>query len=87
MKIEYHRQFVKHYKQRISPKPALERKFKDRLQLFVKSPVDPQLKDHGLTGKKRDYRAFWVTGDVRVVYRQEGIVLRLYDIGKHSQVY
>jgi len=87
MKIEYHRQFLKHFKKRIAPHSQLVSKFEERLRLKMTDPKNPVLHDHQLLGSKSEYRSFSVTGDTRVVYRVEGDVLRLYDIGTHAQVY
>lgn len=32
-------------------------------------------------------RAFWITGDIRVVYRVRGDTVYFLDIGTHNQVY
>ena len=43
---------------------------------------------HGLTWKFRQYRAFSITGNIRVIYKIINTkTLRLYDIGTHNQVY
>ncbi|MBI3486516.1 type II toxin-antitoxin system YafQ family toxin [Candidatus Daviesbacteria bacterium] len=47
----------------------------------------PTLKDHKLIGKKFGFRAFSVTGDIRVVYKLINSDVWLYDIGSHNQVY
>lgn len=87
MKIYYHKNFIKSYQKRILPNKNLSRRFQERLELFVKDPSDPPLKDHQLTGKKALFRAFSVTGDVRVVYERVEDGIRLYDVGTHNQVY
>lgn len=87
MKIEYHRKFKKHYRQRIAPKPTLEKRFKERVRLFMKNPRDSALKDHGLEGKKINERAFWITRDIRVVYKIAGDTVEFKDVGSHNQVY
>ena len=87
MKILYHRNFRKHYRQRILPNKKLDVQFKKRFELFIEDPTHPFLKDHRLVGKKREYRAFCVTGDIRVVYKKEDGTIFLYDIGTHNQVY
>lgn len=61
--------------------------FQVRLALFIENPNDPVLKDHKLTGKRSTYRAFSMTGDIRVVYRIVDNELWLYDVGTHNQVY
>lgn len=87
MIVQRHKQFLKSYHRRIISQSAIDRKFEERLKLFLQDPKDPILKDHGLTGKKKTFRAFSITGDIRVVYKIEGNIIRLYDIGTHNQVY
>lgn len=87
MQIKYHRQFSKNFEKRIASNPKLVTQFRTRLRLFIESPTDSILKDHKLTGKLSTYRAFSVTGDIRVVYRIVNNDLWLYDIGTHNQVY
>ncbi len=87
MRIKYHRQFYKNFKKRISSNPQLAVRFQARLNLFIENPNDSVLKDHKLTGKLSTYRAFSITGDIRVVYKIVNNDLWLYDIGTHNQVY
>lgn len=87
MKIRYHKDFVKHYKKRIVPYPKLVKQFEQQLATFLKEPTTPSLRDHKLIGKRKHFRAFSVTGDIRVVYTSSDNELWLYDIGSHNQVY
>jgi addiction module RelE/StbE family toxin len=87
MRIKYHRNFKKSYKKRVFPNKKLVDKFKQRLKLRVDNPAAAILKDHQLVGKLSQYRAFSVTGNVRVVYKIENKTLHLYDVGTHNQVY
>lgn len=87
MKIAYHKQFVKHFKQRIIPHPSFDRQYKRKLKLFQEDRGHPFLADHPLHGDMEGYRSFSITGDIRVVYRIEGNVFHFYDIGTHNQVY
>ncbi len=87
MKVGRHRQFRKHFKQRIVSNISLVKKFDERLRLFLLDSKQPLLFDHPLFGSKKTFRTFSVTGDIRVVYRIEGDMIRLYDIGTHNQVY
>ncbi len=80
--------FLKHYKKRILPHKNLDKKFQQRRSLFLIDPTNPLLKDHQLAGDKKHYRAFSITGDIRVVYKKEDErTVRFYDIGTHNQVY
>lgn len=87
MIVSRHKQFRKNYKKRISPNSVIDIKFEERFALFLEDPTNSELKDHALTGKMAGFRAFWVTGDIRVVYFKEGNNTVLYDIGSHNQVY
>lgn len=87
MKIQYHRGFLKSYKKRVAPYPKLEKQFKAQLAKLLKDSKDLSLRDHKLIGKKKNFRAFSVTGDIRVVYIIVDSNIWLYDIGSHNQVY
>lgn len=87
MIIRRHRQFLKNYKKRILTHRNLDKKFEDRLNLFIQDAKNPILKNHKLLGSLEGFRAFSVTGDIRVVYRIIEGAIELYDIGSHNQVY
>lgn len=61
--------------------------FEKQLNKFITNPSDSTLRDHKLSGKKKNFRAFSITGDVRVVYTIVENELWLFDIGSHNQVY
>ena len=56
---------------------------------FRENPLDPQLKNHALKGAMRGKRSFSVTGDVRVIFKEEEkyTVVFMLDVGGHAQVY
>ena len=88
MKIQKHPQFIKHFEKRVGNNPKLVEKYKKRLKLFVEDSKNPQLKDHQLSGEKKKYRSFWITGDIRVIYYPISSDVTLFtDIGSHNQVY
>jgi len=87
MKIYFTKNFKKTYAKRIQPHKNLEKRFEERYDLFVENPKYTQLLDHPLTGKLRGYRAFSITGDIRVVYKIINFIAYFYDIGTHNQVY
>lgn len=87
MKLEFSKGFTKNYKKRILQNPSLTKKFQERTRLFKVDPKHKSLKDHKLTGSLLGFRAFSITGDIRVIYRKEGDLILLYDIGSHNQVY
>lgn len=86
MIIKFHKKFDKHY-------AKLNRKIQIKvckfIEIFKKNPFDSILYNHKLSGKMEGKRAFYVTGDVRVIfeeYKNYTIVLML-DVGTHNQVY
>lgn len=79
--------FKKQYKKRILPHKTLDKRFEERYYLFRKDPSNPILRDHALTGTKKGYRAFSITGDIRVVYEVRDDIAYFLDIGTHNQVY
>ncbi|MFH1392555.1 MAG: type II toxin-antitoxin system mRNA interferase toxin, RelE/StbE family [bacterium] len=88
MIIELHPRFKKYYKKRIVHNAKLVKQTKKRIALFQSNPHCPLLKNHSLSGKKTDLRAFSITGNIRIVYFpvSKNHVLFL-DIGTHNQVY
>lgn len=88
MNIDTTKTFDKHYKKRIKTNSKLHLKAKQRISLFTKNPNHYLLKNHQLTGTKKHYHAFSITGDIRVVYQllNKNTAL-LTDIGSHNQVY
>jgi addiction module RelE/StbE family toxin len=87
MEIKYHKRFLKSFRKRITLNSKLTNQFEQRLEKFKENPNDPILKDHKLTGEMDEYRAFSVSGDLRIIYRIVGDEMWLYDIGSHNQVY
>lgn len=88
MIIQKSKNFQKAFKARIKNNSKLVKKAKERAALFVENPSNPILKDHQLTGAMKDHRAFWITGDIRIIYfpvsKNEVLFI---DIGTHNQVY
>ena len=54
---------------------------------FAKDPRDPLLRTHKLKGDLKDYWAFSVDDDLRVVFRWEGDEAFLVSLGSHGEVY
>lgn len=75
------------YKHRIVPNPHLVKGFHATLKRFSKDRLDPQLDDHALSGKMQHLRAFSLTGDLRIVYKETDQAIILIDIGRHNEVY
>lgn len=57
------------------------------LRRFANDPADPLLRVHKLRGDLRDYRAFSVDEDLRVLFRWDGEIAFLVNLGSHDEVY
>lgn len=88
--INYDKNFISHFRKRIKNKKKLVNLYKLALELFVKSPEHPDLKNHSLEKRKRNLegcRAFSINHDIRVIYREEKDFYYFLDIGTHKEVY
>lgn len=87
MKVSLSKTFEKHFNKRIASHSNLLTKFEDRFNIFKKSPNNPTLRNHSLGGTLQGYRAFSITGDIRVIYKQiDEDHIEFLDIGSHNQV-
>lgn len=87
MKVESTHGFIKIFKKRFFHKPKTRKRFDERVRLFAEDNTNPLLKDHPLSGKLQGFRAFSITGDIRVVYYVSKNTAYFVDIGTHNQVY
>jgi addiction module RelE/StbE family toxin len=85
--IRRHKNFEKHFLQRITPHKKLVSQFEERLELFIAGKLESPLNDHPLRGKFANKRAFSVTGNIRVIYEETMDCITFLDIGTHNQVY
>lgn len=86
-KIHFHKSFEKSFKRRILGNKKLKKRVEERVRLFKEDRNSPLLKDHRLIGIFSKRRSFSVTGDVRIIYREEDDLFIFLDIGTHAQVY
>ncbi|HLE48993.1 MAG TPA: type II toxin-antitoxin system mRNA interferase toxin, RelE/StbE family [Patescibacteria group bacterium] len=87
-KILYSRTFLKNYRKRIIRYSKISKRFDERLYLFAEDVNNPILKDHKLIGVKSDLRAFSITGDIRVIYKNiSKDTVMFLDVGTHNQIY
>ena len=88
MKILHHQSFKKSYKKRFFHNKKLVKIISERIGQFNNNSKDPQFKTHALSGTKKGFYSFSVTGDIRIIFyynRNEDAIL--VDIGTHNQVY
>ena len=84
MKVYFSREFIKALKK--APK-RIKSAFKERLEIFVKDPSDPRLRNHPLKGKLKGYRSINITGDWRALFEEVEDGVHFVIIGTHSQLY
>jgi addiction module RelE/StbE family toxin len=66
----------------------IKNKFKEKLELLKEDPFHPFLKTHKLSGKLKDYMAFRVDYNIRVIFKFiEKNKILLIDIGTHDAIY
>ena len=84
------------YRGKIFLKEYKKIKFTDKLYLkylvyintlLKKEPLPTEAKDHPLKGKFSDYREFYISGDLILVYRVKYDTLQLIRIGSHSEIF
>lgn len=86
-RIGYDKHFLRVFRKRILTDKSLLKRFQERLEIFSSDRKSPVIRDHGLKGRLEGYRAFSITGDVRVVYFEDGNTIYFTDIGTHNEVY
>lgn len=86
-KIQRDKKFTKNYVSRVSRSPKVQKQFENRVRLFLNGERRNPINDHALIGKKLGLRAFSITGDIRVVYKETDDPYIFLDIGSHNQVY
>ncbi len=86
MRILYAASFLRAYKK-------LPRESQGRvdvaLDIFQMNPFDPRLRNHKLSGPKRDLRSISAGYDLRILYRESGghLIVVIATVGKHDDVY
>ena len=66
----------------------LQERFYQRLDIFIKNPLDPILKKHKLHGDYSQSFSINITGDYRLIFKyRSNNLIELQRIGTHSQLY
>lgn len=82
--IYRHNDFKKDYK---SLPKNIKDAFIDRFTEFLQNPSLHHLNIHKLSPKHKQLKSFNVTGDYRVIYKEEPNIIVLIAIGTHSKLY
>lgn len=88
MEIGFSSSFKKAFKKRIKGNKELEKKYWEKVGVFIKDPFDRILKTHKLSGKLQDLWSFSIEYDSRIIFyfTDNGNVV-FVDLGKHDEVY
>jgi mRNA-degrading endonuclease YafQ of YafQ-DinJ toxin-antitoxin module len=70
---------------KIKSRPRLEKKINKQILLLLSNIRHPSLKLHKLTGKRKGQYAFWVEGNLRIVFVSIGDEILLTDILTHDE--
>lgn len=82
MKIYYSAKFAKAYK-KLPRKVKLQAEKKELV--FRKNPRDASLKTHKLTGRLKEFWAFWVDYKYRIIFEfREKDVIWFHSVGTHE---
>ena len=85
MQVRYSKRFQKQFKK--APK-NIQKKFISRLEIFIKDPNHPVLKNHKLIGSMYGTRSINITADWRALYDDADEDSPLFVLfGTHSQLY
>ena len=85
MRIIFHANFKKQYQKL---RPSVQKKFKERRDLFLENEFHPILNNHPLRGKYEGYRSIGIAGDMRVIFRFiTDDIAYFVAIGSYSQLY
>ena len=90
MNVKYSPRFLKTLKKL---NVRIRKNFREKLILFAKNPVDPNLNNHQLKRDYADLRSIDVTADWRAIYKeiweidQEEPTAYFVKIGTHDQLY
>jgi addiction module RelE/StbE family toxin len=81
--------FIKKLEKYLKKHPELKDILEEKLNIFVKNPHYPELKNHKLSGNLSGLRAIVITYDCRIVFepQEEANEVLLVDIGGHDDVY
>jgi len=87
MRIQFSSCFKGKYKKLIAKQPNIRAVFETALVLLMKNSKEPSLKIHKLSGKLKDFWAFYLTYDLRVIFERKKDIIILINIGAHDEVY
>ena len=85
MNVFYSKYFLKRIQKRYGERPVLRTKVAKQVTIFCRNPRHPSLKTHKLKGRRQDQYSFWIEGNLRIVYIQDGADVIFTDILTHDE--
>ena len=88
IELIWDQKFKKSLKKRLGKSDELTDKFKSKIKLFEEDPFNPILRTHKLSGILKEYWAFSIDYNLRVIFKFiDSKTALLIDIGTHDEVY
>jgi len=87
LKIKYTSQFKKDYKKVHKQNNDIEKLISLIEKLLSKEKLDPQFRDHLLSGERKKYRECHIAPDWLLIYKIDGQYLILARTGSHSELF
>lgn len=88
LKVQRNPEYIQDLKELLLEQPDLIEEINSRVQWFKKNPDDTRLGNHDLDKKMLGKWSFWITGDIRIIYKWLGKnEVRFLAIGGHPKVY
>ena len=85
MRVSYHRKFDKQFEKL---RRSVQKKFKERRNLFLTDQFHPLLDNHPLNPPFVGSRSINITGDYRAIFKQVAEDLIIFtDIGTHHELF
>ncbi len=88
MKVYFDAEFYRRYKK---ADVRIQKSVDERIRIFRKNPMDPQLNNHPLRKPYQGYRSIDLTADYRAIYKErpqeKEIIAYFTGLGNHKQLY
>jgi len=88
IKVAYSPAFARAYKKQIKNQLSIQQLFNEKIVLFLQDPYHPQLRTHKLKGNLKDFYAFSIDYNLRVLFyfaSDDEVIFE--NIGSHDEVY
>lgn len=88
MKVYFDAEFYRRYKK---VDVRIQKSVDERIRIFRKNPIDPQLNNHPLHEPYQGYRSIDITADYRAIYEEfqedDEEIVYFTTIGTHEELY